>query len=86
MFGKIGLMELIVIFAIALLVVGPKRLPQVGGAIGNAIREFKKGAKDIQDTIDTDTTIEPVQPQTVTLKAEPVQQAAKTDSGEATQN
>lgn len=42
MFGSIGLPELAVIFVIALLVFGPKRLPDVGKSIGEAIRGFKK--------------------------------------------
>ena len=49
MFGNIGLPELMVIMAIALLVFGPKKLPEVGRTIGKAIREFKKSTDEIKD-------------------------------------
>ncbi len=49
--GRIGMGELIIIFVIILLLFGTKRLPEIGSAIGKAIREFKKAAKDIQDDV-----------------------------------
>lgn len=42
MFG-LGIPELLIILVIVLLVFGPKSLPQIGGALGKAIRDFKKG-------------------------------------------
>ncbi len=49
--GNIGMGELIVIFLIILLLFGTKRLPEIGGALGKAIKEFKKAAKDIQEEV-----------------------------------
>lgn len=43
--GNLGLSELLVIFAVALLVVGPKRLPAIGRAIGDAVRAFQDALK-----------------------------------------
>ena len=40
---SIGPMELVVILIIALVVVGPKRLPNVGRSLGSSMREFKEG-------------------------------------------
>jgi sec-independent protein translocase protein TatA len=40
--GSIGPLELIVVLAIALIVLGPKKLPEVGRSIGNGMREFKE--------------------------------------------
>lgn len=39
--------ELIIIFVIALLIFGPKKLPEMGSAIGKSIKEFQKGMKEI---------------------------------------
>ncbi|TWW09577.1 hypothetical protein E3A20_12960 [Planctomyces bekefii] len=41
-----GLMGLLVILGVVLLIFGPKKLPKLGGAIGESIRNFKKGIKD----------------------------------------
>jgi TatA/E family protein of Tat protein translocase len=49
MFGSIGLPELLLILAIALLVFGPKKLPEVGRSLGKAMREFKKSTDEIKD-------------------------------------
>ena len=38
---NIGPMELVIVFVIALIVLGPKRLPEVGRSIGTSMREFK---------------------------------------------
>lgn len=46
MFG-IGMPELLVILLICLLIFGAAKLPQIGGAIGKTIKEFKKSMKDI---------------------------------------
>ena len=49
MFGNIGLPEMIFIMIIALLVFGPKKLPEIGRTIGKAVREFKKSTEEIKD-------------------------------------
>ncbi len=49
MFGNIGLPEMMVIMAIALLVFGPKKLPEIGRTLGKALREFKKSTEEIKD-------------------------------------
>src|SRR5512139_2446135 len=52
MFGSIGPTELILIFIIALLVFGPKKLPEIGKTVGKAIREFKKASDEIKGRIE----------------------------------
>lgn len=53
MFG-IGIPELIVIFVIALLIFGPKKLPELGKALGRGIAEFKKASQEIKESIEMD--------------------------------
>jgi sec-independent protein translocase protein TatA len=52
MFGNIGFPELLTILAIALLIFGPKKLPEVGRSIGKAVREFRRTSDEIKDRIE----------------------------------
>ena len=56
---NIGPLELMVILVIALLVVGPRRLPEVGRSIGRGIREFRKAQEEVQKTIQSALNEEP---------------------------
>jgi TatA/E family protein of Tat protein translocase len=58
----IGAPELIIILIIALIVVGPGRLPDVGSALGKSIREFRKASTDLGDSMKVDTS--PLPPET----------------------
>ena len=57
--------ELILILIIALIVIGPGKLPDVGAALGRSIREFRKAATDVKDATSLD-------PKPVTPPAPPV--------------
>src|ERR1700740_825836 len=46
--GQLGFSEMLVIFIIALLVFGPKKLPELGKSLGKGIREFKKATNDLK--------------------------------------
>ena len=50
MFG-LGMGELLVIFVIALIVFGPKKLPEIGRSVGRAMIEFKKASQEFQDSM-----------------------------------
>jgi TatA/E family protein of Tat protein translocase len=52
MFGSIGPAEIMLIFVIALLVFGPKKLPEIGRSVGKALREFKKTSDEIKGRIE----------------------------------
>jgi TatA/E family protein of Tat protein translocase len=45
--------ELVIVLALALVVFGPKRLPEIGGAMGKGIREFKKGTSELSELGDS---------------------------------
>jgi TatA/E family protein of Tat protein translocase len=53
MFG-LGMPELLVILAVALIVIGPKRLPDIAKALGKGMREFRKATSEIKQNIDFD--------------------------------
>lgn len=55
MFGKIGTQELLVIFAIVLVVFGPKQLPKLGKTFGKTIKGFKDGIDTGNEEEDTNT-------------------------------
>ncbi len=54
MFG-IGMPEMLLILAIALIVIGPKKLPDLAKSLGRALREFKKATSELKESIDLDT-------------------------------
>jgi sec-independent protein translocase protein TatA len=56
---NIGPVELIIVLVIALLVLGPGKLPEVGSAFGKTIREFKKASSDITDSTSLTTAPAP---------------------------
>ena len=49
MFGKIGTSELIIILSVAILIFGPKKIPELGKAIGKTIGNFKRSMKEIEE-------------------------------------
>jgi sec-independent protein translocase protein TatA len=51
MFGRIGMAELIIILLIVLLIFGAAKLPEIGRSLGKAIKEFKKGSKELEDHV-----------------------------------
>ena len=58
----IGLQELALIFVIALLVFGPKNLPQLGRSLGRAMREFRRASDEFRSTIETNLKINELDP------------------------
>ena len=53
---NVGPMELIIVLVIALLILGPGKLPEVGAAFGKTIREFRKASTDIQESTNLATS------------------------------
>ena len=49
--GQIGMPELIVILLVVIVLFGAKKLPEIGSALGKALREFKKASKDVADDV-----------------------------------
>ncbi|MBD7936177.1 MULTISPECIES: twin-arginine translocase TatA/TatE family subunit [Cytobacillus] len=54
MFSNIGFPGLILILVLALIIFGPKKLPEIGRALGDTLREFKKSTKDLANDDDAE--------------------------------
>jgi sec-independent protein translocase protein TatA len=68
----IGVQELLIVLVLALIILGPKRLPEVGRSIGSGMREFKDsisgGKHDDEDDVDYDVHAGHVEPSSTTAK------------------
>ena len=69
---NIGPLELIIVLAIALLIVGPGKLPEMGSALGRTIREFRKSASGLSDITESSET----EPQSSMMQQAPTPLAA----------
>jgi TatA/E family protein of Tat protein translocase len=58
MFGSIGVPELIIILTIALIVFGPRKLPELGRSLGRSLNEFKRASNELRHTLDEEIRIE----------------------------
>ena len=47
----IGLPELAIILVVALLVFGPKKIPEIANSLGRSINEFRRGSREVEDTV-----------------------------------
>ena len=58
MFGSLGTMELVVILVIALIVFGPRKLPELGRSLGKSLGEFKRASNDLRNTLEEEIHVE----------------------------
>jgi sec-independent protein translocase protein TatA len=58
MLGSIGMPELIIIFVIALIIFGPRKLPELGRSLGRSLSEFKKASNELRSTLEEEIRIE----------------------------
>jgi sec-independent protein translocase protein TatA len=58
MFGSIGMPELIIIFVIALIIFGPRKLPELGRSLGKSLSEFKRASNELRSTLEEEIRVE----------------------------
>jgi sec-independent protein translocase protein TatA len=74
MFGSIGMPELIIILVIALIIFGPRKLPELGKSLGKSINEFKRASADLQNTLEQEIKLEEQQKDRVATSPPPAPQ------------
>jgi len=90
MFGSLGFPELLLIFGVALLIFGPKKMPEIGRSVGKALGEFRRATNDLKSTLEEEVRMEErkgsltvvnepvVAPESVSRAASPAAPAAET--------
>jgi len=58
MLGSIGMPELIIIFVIALIIFGPRKLPELGRSLGKSLAEFKRASNELRSTLEEEIRME----------------------------
>ena len=56
--GSIGMPELVIIFVIALIIFGPRKLPELGKSLGRSINEFKRASNELKSTLEDEIRVE----------------------------
>ena len=56
--GPVGMPELVIIFVIALIIFGPRKLPELGKSLGRSINEFKRASNELKNTLEDEIRVE----------------------------
>jgi sec-independent protein translocase protein TatA len=58
MFGSIGMPEMIIILVIALIIFGPRKLPELGRSLGKSLAEFKRASNELKNTLEEEIRLD----------------------------
>lgn len=86
MFGSLGLPEILLILVIALLVFGPKRLPEVGRTIGKGLGEFRRASADLKRTVNAELALDEDERTRTARRPEPARAPGKAPAPSASAN
>jgi sec-independent protein translocase protein TatA len=78
MFGSIGMPELIIIFVIALIIFGPRKLPELGRSLGKSLAEFKRASNELKSTLEEEIRLDEPRTSLEEAKAKAAAAAAAT--------
>ena len=76
MFGSIGMPELIIILVIALIIFGPRKLPELGKSLGKSLAEFKRASNELKSTLEEEIRLEETRASLDESKAKAAAQSA----------
>lgn len=74
--GPLGFPELIIIFVVALIVFGPRKLPELGRSLGKSLSEFKRASNELRSTLDEEIRLEDRRAATASSTAAPASPSA----------
>ena len=77
--GPLGVPELIIIFVVALLVFGPRKLPELGKSLGRGLSEFRRASNELRNTLEEEVRAAEYEPPTPPPKLEKPAEAAPAD-------
>lgn len=70
MFPSLGFPELMIIMVIALIIFGPRKLPELGRSLGKSLGEFRKASNELKSTLEEEIRLEEVKEQRAKIEAE----------------
>ncbi|HKE88655.1 MAG TPA: TatA/E family twin arginine-targeting protein translocase [Vicinamibacterales bacterium] len=70
MFGSVGMPELLIILVIALIIFGPRKLPELGRSLGKSLGEFKRASNELRNTLEEEVRIEEQKEQRAKIEVE----------------
>src|SRR5262245_55151116 len=82
MFGSIGMPEMLIILVIALIIFGPRKLPELGRSLGKSLAEFKRASNELKNTLEEEIRLDEQRSTQEATKAK--EASASTSSSEAT--
>ncbi len=84
MFGSIGMPELIIIFVIALIIFGPRKLPELGRTLGKSLSEFRRASNDLRNTLEEEIRLDEQKAPAPAISPAPVRETEQPPAPAAT--
>lgn len=83
MFGSLGMPELILIFVVALIIFGPRKLPELGRSLGRSLGEFRRASNELRNSLEEEVRLEEQRTTRPAPPTQPVAQPAEAPPPEA---